>query len=227
MFQVSKLSVKMSFLDNGVMSLTFFQGFLHWPIFISLYLSIFGNTFWFQWGFIWPFLCFKGCPGTRLSRINIFARPAGSSRSRWHNQSTGERYCQLLAQAEGQLFSHITGWIVWEGDPLSQDNFSPYNRGLRLLSRMSRFRDSAGTFRDASFLNDHSAITLLFLHWLSVLVALAGPSIWFALCRMTARVYIAIKKATHLKKVTHLLKATWLFYTLSEFDEIYFRPQLF
>ena len=180
-----------------------------------------------QWGFIWTFLCFKGCPGARLSRINIFARPAGSSRSRWHNQSTGERYCQLLAQAEGQLFSHITGWIVWEGDPLSQDNFSPYNRGLRLLSRMSRFRDSAGTFRDASFLNDHSAITLLFLHWLSVLVALAGPSIWFALCRMTARVYIAIKKATHLKKVTHLMKATWLFYTLSEFDEIYLRPQLF
>lgn len=176
MFQVSKLSVKMSFLDNGVMSLTFFQGFLHWPVFISLYLSIFCNTLWFQWGFIWPFLCFKGCPGARLSRINIFARPAGSSRSRWHNQSTGERYCQLLAQAEGQLFSHITGWIFWEGDPLSQDNFSPYNRGLRLLSRMSRFRDSAGTFRDASFSNDHSAITPLFLHWLYLLRLQAGVS---------------------------------------------------
>ena len=40
MFQVSKLSVKMSFLDNEVTSLTFFQGFLYWPIFISLCLSI-------------------------------------------------------------------------------------------------------------------------------------------------------------------------------------------
>ena len=173
MFQVSKLSVKMSFLDTGVM-LTFFQGFLYWPIFISLNLSIFCNTLSFQWGFIWTFLCFKGCPGARLFRINIFVRPAGSSRSRRHNQSTGERYRQLLAQAEGQLFSHITarqGSIVWEGDPLSQDNFSPNNRGLRLLSRTSRFRDAADTFRDASSSssNDHSAIPLLFFHWLYLL----------------------------------------------------------
>lgn len=220
MFQVSKLSVKMSFLDNGVMSLTFFQGFLHWPIFISLYLSIFCNTLWFQWGFIWPFFCFKGCPGARLFRINIFARPAGSSRSRRHNQSTGELYCQLLAQAEGELFSHITarqGSIVWEGDPLSQDNFSPYNRKL---SRLGRYFPRRIIFeRPLSYTPAISPLALL--------VALAGPSIWFALCRKTARVYIAIKKATHLKKVTYLLKATWLFYTLSEFDEIYFMPQKF
>ena len=54
------------------------------------------------------YICFQGCPGAKLFRINIFARPAGSSRSRRHNRSMGERYCQLLAQAEGQRFSHVT-----------------------------------------------------------------------------------------------------------------------
>ena len=131
----------MSFLDNEVTSLTFFQGFLYWPIFISLYLSIFCNTLWFEWGFIWPFICFQGCPAARLFLINIFARPARSIRSKRHNQSMGERYCQLLAQAEGQLFSYITarqGWIVWGGNLLSQDNFSPYNPELISNVEISR-----------------------------------------------------------------------------------------
>lgn len=60
MFQVSKLSVKMSFLDNGVMSLTFFQGFLHWPIFISLYLSIFCILYDFSEGSFEPSFVLKG-----------------------------------------------------------------------------------------------------------------------------------------------------------------------
>ena len=51
--------------------------------------------------------------------INFMASPAGSSLSRWDNQSMRERCCQLLTRAKGQtfLFSYksspkLTGLVV-------------------------------------------------------------------------------------------------------------------
>ena len=56
---------------------------------------------------------------------NTLARPAGSTRSRWDNQSMCE-HCWL--GQKGQLFFSLTHL---EGDPLFRDNFSLFERGLK------------------------------------------------------------------------------------------------
>ena len=86
----------------------------------------------------WWFFYMRNKTLARLEGWPAFFDPAGSYRSRRNNQSMRERCCQLLALANGQLFSHINArqkWLGWKDDPLSRETLT--QRGLRTLLYLS------------------------------------------------------------------------------------------
>lgn len=86
----------------------------------------------------WWFFYMRNKTLARLEGWSAIFDPAGSYRSRRNNQSMRERCCQLLALANGQLFSHINArqkWLGWKDDPLSRETLT--QRGLRTLLYLS------------------------------------------------------------------------------------------